>query len=255
MRQSKKKRSLVSHVFTALMVGILLLVLGSTVFSGLFAVRSIEVRGNTICSDEEVITASGISLGQSIFSVKAKDVQRGINANRYLEYVSVRHNFFPCSVILTVDEHSPVAKMSWLGMLMLIGDDGVVMESTSSIDITVHVPEIVGMTVQQGTAVGHPVVYGVPGQGEAIQSILDALREQGLLTSIVQINISTPDNIALVTDRGLQVLLGEAYRIPEKIEVLRNVLPRVYERDGVSGGVMHISNDISADFLPGAANQ
>lgn len=249
MQQNGNGRGSFSRVITLGLVVVLIVLLGRAVFDGIFSIRSIEVRGNYFCSDAQVIAAAGIELGDSIFSVKADRIRAGINANRYLEYVSVWRNFFPCSVVLTVQEHTPIAKMSWMGMLLLVGENGVVLERTSEIDINVHVPEIVGMTVDTAM-IGQEITYSVPGQGDAIRKILDALTGQNLITGIAQINISTPDNIALVTDEGLQILLGDVEKMSEKIAVLREALPQIYTRGGVTGGVVHISGDTSLDFMP-----
>lgn len=249
MRQPapRRRRSVRPAVVLGVIVAALLLVFGPSIWRNVFAIRNIEVQGNSYCTRDEVIHYSGIRMGDSILSVDAERVKAGINQNRYLEFVGIWRNFFPSSVIITVTEHTPRAKLNWMGMLLLIGDNGVVLERTPEIDIPVHVPEVVGMLVDK-VAVGQEVTYGVAGQGDAIIGILDALDLQGVTGEIAEINITSPDNLMLVTEGGLQVILGDDNMLAEKIALLREVLPRIQTLGDVSGGILNISSGESADY-------
>lgn len=217
------------------------------VFGQVFSIRGIEVQGNHYCSKEEVIASSGIQLGDSIFSVRQDEVRQRVNSNRYLDFVGVWRNYFPASVIITVTEHAPRAKMHWMGMLVLIGDNGVVLEQTSQIDLEVHVPEIVGMQVNQ-VSLGKPVDYAVAGQGDAVEALITAIDTQGLFDQIEQINVTQPDSLSLMTTSGMQILLGGVDRLDEKIALARDTLPRIASYGGYEGATLNITNPDSADY-------
>lgn len=230
-------------------VAALILVIVFTVFRSVFAIQRIDVQGNQYVTRDEVVLASGLTIGQSVLTVSTDKVREGINRNRYLEFVGIWRNLIPPYVVLTVSEHTPRAKLMWMGMLLILGDDGVVLERTSQIDMPLYVPEVIGMTVEN-VAVGHPVEYALVGQEEAINGVLDALQMQGVTSDIIEINISSPDNLTLMTEGGLQIILGDGERLDEKIALMRDMVPRIDELNLGSGGILNVSSAESADYRP-----
>lgn len=234
----------------ALKIAILLLVLMilvPTVLGRLFAVSSIEVQGNSYCTTEEVIAASGIKLGDSLFSISSGNVKAGINNHRYLEYVGLWKRFFPPSVVLTVSERAPLAKLSWMGLLILIGDNGIVLEQTAQIDHAVHVPEVKGMTIRYVT-LGEEIVYDVAGQGEAISGLLQELERQGFLGQVAEINVSSPDSLVLLTEGGMQILLGDGTNLGAKVAIARDILPQIRAQETEMNSYLDVSTGLAADY-------
>lgn len=244
-RQTNRRRGGYAKLLAVLIGAGFGLLMLSALVGGLFSVRTVEVQGNRFCTREEVIAASGIRLGESIFSIQEETVRGRVNTNPYLEFVGLWKNYFPCGVIITVSEHTPRAKMMWMGMLVVVGDNGVVLRRSSEIDTYLPVPEIIGMKVQSDM-VGQPITYSVAGQAEAIDHILDALDMQGVTGMVTEINIASPDNLTLLTEGGVQVILGNDERLPEKIALIRDTLPRVPG----AGGVLNVSSGFSADYSP-----
>ncbi|MDL2319290.1 FtsQ-type POTRA domain-containing protein [Eubacteriales bacterium OttesenSCG-928-A19] len=243
-----RKRIMLGPRMITLLVSIIVLVaLGYILMQSATAIHDIQVIGNSYCTREEVIAASGVQLGQSAMSINAGQVRDRINQNRYLEFVSLSRNMFPGSVVITVREHAPRAKYTWMGMLIILGENGVVLERTSQIDSSVFVPEIIGMDVESAQ-VGSMAAYRVAGQGDAITDILDALDLQGVTGEIAEINVATPDNLQLLTESGLQVILGDGDRLPEKIALMRDTLPYVQQLHPGRGGILNVSSGETADF-------
>lgn len=247
-RNERTRRSVHPWAVVVVILAALLAVFGPVLYRSVFGVRSITVTGNSYVSTDEVITSSGIRYGQSIFGVKADQVRDGVNANRYLEFVSVTRHY-PSTVLITVTEHTPRVKMMWMGMLLIIGENGVVLERTSDIDIPVHVPEIIGMSVES-VSVGEPIVFKVSGQGEAIENILDAIELQGMVGEVTEINISSPDSLSLMMESGLQVLLGDESHIQQKIALMRDTIPRLAALQSMNGGTLNVSSGVAADYQP-----
>lgn len=214
-----------------------------------FSVRAIEVKGNHIRSSEEVIEAAGIALGDFIITIKPEEVRERIDANRYLQFVSIWKRYTSGTVVITVSEQMPYAKLMWMGHLVLLGPGGVVLENNHLIDTMVHVPEIIGMSVDRAR-IGDKVTYKVVGQGEAINEIIDALYAQGIAGDIQGINVALTDNLAMMTHSGLEIILGDSDNLSAKVELVRDVLPRIQAEGTVSGGSLTVSSGIWADYDP-----
>ena len=167
----KRKRSASGAVA---LTAILALVAVSLVIAGgrVFVVHSVVVEGNRFISAEEIMQTGGVSIGDSMFTLDTAAVEEKINAHQYLTCNSVWRDF-PDRVFINVTEHQPVATANWMGSLVMLGQDGVVMEITGQIDIELAVPVITGASIKSAR-VGEAVTYGVAGQAEAVEFLVDA---------------------------------------------------------------------------------
>ncbi|MCL1965124.1 MAG: FtsQ-type POTRA domain-containing protein [Firmicutes bacterium] len=233
----------------ALFVLLIVLAVAMMIISNtVFAVRSVSVEGNRFCSEEEVVASAGIRLGESMFAIDSKKARDGINANRYLRYVGMWRNF-PSHVTLRVEENAPLATIMSMGMLVMIGKDSVVLEESAYIDMLLRIPTITGAQVDK-VRVGSPVVYAQAGQAEAIEEILGTLENMDALDEVSELNVSALDNLYLVTEDGLQVVLGGRENMGEKISLMMSLLPGLRGSLEIRGGVLDVTTGVSGDFRP-----
>ncbi len=234
----------------ALVVILVLLAVAAFVGSRVFVVRSIDVEGNRILSADIVVAASGIRIGDSMFTVDQKNVRAGIDANRYLTFVSLWRSF-PNRIILRVAERAPRAVLTWGGTLYMLDEAGRVLEKTAQIDFDLPVPVITGMQVRSAV-VGQPIEFDVVGQDGAVQAVFDEAQNQQMLGMISELNVASLDNLYLVTFDGLQINIGTATDLGEKLMLVRAALPKLSGVPSVRGGVLDVSSVANADFRPAA---
>lgn len=238
-------------LFRILRIAAICLVIGIALYiilGNVFAIRTIAVEGNSFVSAEEVIATSGIEKGQNLLTLGGDRVKTKINAHRYLQYVGLRRGY-PDTVTIMVTEYAPQAKMKWMGELILLGDNGLVLEQNAQIDRVVDVPEIIGMTIS-AVSVGQPVLYSVAGQGDSIDLLLAAMKKQQLDSEVLQINVASPDNIILLLKGNLQAILGSDEMLDEKLTHIRNVLPGVRAYGSTDGGVLNVTTGTVVDYSP-----
>lgn len=244
----KRKRSASGAVA---LTAILALVAVSLVIAGgrVFVVHSVVVEGNRFISAEEIMQTGGVSIGDSMFTLDTAAVAEKINAHQYLTCNSVWRDF-PDRVFINVTEHQPVATANWMGSLVMLGQDGVVMEITGQIDIELAVPVITGASIKSAR-VGEAVTYGVAGQTEAVEAVLEAIDWQGFTGEISEINVGTLDDLYLVTVDGLIIRLGDSEKLDEKILTARSALVPLRAAYAMRGAVLDVSTgDGQADFQP-----
>ena len=244
----KRKRSASGAVA---LTAILALVAVSLVIAGerVFVVHSVVVEGNRFISAEEIMQTGGVSIGDSMFTLDTAAVAEKINAHQYLTCNSVWRDF-PDRVFINVTEHQPVATANWMGSLVMLGQDGVVMEITGQIDIELAVPVITGASIKSAR-VGEAVTYGVAGQAEAVEAVLEAIDWQGFTGEISEINVGTLDDLYLVTVDGLIIRLGDSEKLEEKILTARSALVPLRAAYAMRGAVLDVSTgDGQADFQP-----
>lgn len=214
--------------------------------NNLFSVKRITVEGNVNIGKDEIIALSGIAYETSMFSVDTKRVREAIGSNRYLVYEGLWRDF-PDHIILRVSEQSPRASLTWMGLLLLLDSNCIVLEQTNKIDMMLDIPAITGMQVENGR-VGFPIVSGVAGQAEAVAAVLSALDRKGLSRDISELNVASLDNLYLVTIDGMQVMLGNELELSNKLDITRAVLSELRLTEDVRGGVLDVTTGVSGDY-------
>lgn len=100
--------------------------------SPLFAIRKIGVEGNKHLAKEEVISCSGIKLGQGLYAVDLEKVTARVAANPWVKKATVSRRP-PQALLIRIVEREPIAMMTSAGRLYAIARDTVAMPLSSSI--------------------------------------------------------------------------------------------------------------------------
>lgn len=216
--------------------------------SRVFIVRVVTVEGNRFISTEEIMETAGVRMHDSMLTLNTAAMAERLNAHQYLHVNSIWRSF-PNRLFINVTEYSPVATANWMGSLLMLGPGGVVMEATGQIDIELNVPVITGASIKS-VRVGEPVEYTVPGQGEAVSLLLNALDLQSFTREVSEINVAEPDDLYLVTVDGLLIHLGGSDGINEKIRLAYATLTPLRAAYTVRGAVLDVSTGLTADFRP-----
>lgn len=129
-RQQKLRRKIFYAVmiFVVIIIGI---VLSLTVF---FNIATIEVKGESIYSTEEIISASGIKLGDNLFLLKKSDVQTNVCEKLpFIGSVTVK-NSLPSKVVLTVKQTSVKCAVESDGGYIMLDETGKVLCKVTTLE-------------------------------------------------------------------------------------------------------------------------
>ena len=211
----------------------------------IFAVREIVVTGNSMRSDAEIAGLSGIRLGMNILNVNKEAVERNISADNYVELLEVRTEL-PDTVILEVRERTASAAVNCAGVIMLTDQNGFILERLTNLPRTNGIIVVSGMNVIIG-AQGRTIESGTAGQLEIMSRVLGAICENGVQHLISELNVSDPDNLYLVSQTGIQVLLGDEEKLGDKLVWMQAVLEKLTQ-NGVMRGVLDVSSGKNATY-------
>jgi cell division protein FtsQ len=219
---------------------ILFIILSGLIFlnSGMFALKEFVVRGNQAVSTEDILLIAGLDHYKNIFQVNLADVQRQILRNPRIASVKVGRSF-PHKLIITVTERQPLCLLLYLGNLLVIGNDFVVMEIKDESD-PISLPIVTGLKIKK-VRVGEKVT------NQEFAVALDILKnaDENLRQNISEINLT---NFQLYLDlpnsrHTLKVELGTANQVEKKMYNLRAILSQT-----TSNGLTKI--DLRAPDLP-----
>lgn len=129
-RQQKIRRKIFYAVmiFVVIIIGV---VLSLTVF---FNIATIEVKGESIYSTEEIISASGIKVGDNLFLLKKSDVQTNVCEKLpFIGSVTVK-NSLPSKVVLTVKQTSIKCAVESDGGYIMLDETGKVLCKVTTLE-------------------------------------------------------------------------------------------------------------------------
>ena len=125
-RQKKQLAFLTVIVLLASVVAIVLL-------TPAFNIEKIEVRGNSVLKDEQIIRSSGITKGVSIFGVSLKEAKDNLKSMGYIESVKIKRSL-PSTIRINVVEEVGVAYLKAKEGFVIITADGRCIDITDGTD-------------------------------------------------------------------------------------------------------------------------
>ena len=238
MRPKRKRRS---GGFVLLLLAVCALVVITQ--SRKFVVSEISVTGNSKRTVSEIAGLSGIEMGMSIFKVDEKAIARNFLSDSYVELVSVEIEY-PDKVEIEVRERAVWAAVNNAGVILLIDQEGCILERVTSLPDGVIV--ISGLDVSVNSLSKY-VESRTAGQISLMKKLLSALKEEQTAELISELNLSNPDNIYLVSQSGIQVIIGDDAQLPVKLVWMKAVLEEL-TKNGIMKGVLDVSSGKNAVY-------
>lgn len=188
-----------------------------------FALADVHVSGQQEATDVELVRLAGLQLGQNLFRMDVRAMERNLSTHPWVRSVRVTRHF-PSRLSIEVEEHRAVALLS-LGDLYLVNDAGVPFKR-----------------LKAGDAFDLPLITGIDREAfaqqreEAVAELHEALalieawaaREGAQKEPLSEVNLH-PEGVTAVTTRGLQIEFGEG-DVPTKLERLARVRKELQAR-------------------------
>ena len=204
-RERKRKRNkLIARTIICLIFAVIAISVTLLVF---FHVNKITVSGDPVYSDSDIISESGIKLGDNLVFVSAKKVNNQLTVNLpYVNSVKIKRHL-PSTVEIIVKETKAVfAIASDKGTYTLLDRNGKVLEE--GLEFTAENIMTVDLGKIKSIEVGHIIETERDDTVERLSSIYNALKETEL-NGISFVDLSDAYNTSLVYDGRITLLLGE----------------------------------------------
>lgn len=192
------------------------------------AVQEILVEGDTRYTDEELIEASGLYVGQSLLSVnKVTAHDNLVAAFPYLEVVEVSNASF-YALRIRVTEVPVMAVVEADDRWFVLGENNRALELVDE----EHIPE--GAVRIRGASFENQVVGKslLDERSLRICRTIIAAAKRYDLKNMTTIDVSKKTKIFLMLDERMQVVLGNETNLTTQIEVLVDTLPTLYKNNG-----------------------
>lgn len=220
--------------------------------SQIFIVRDVMVVGNRNLLREEVVTQSGVKVGDNLLGITAQQLREKLERNRYIEYLG--HEFdYRGTLTLRISERLGMAVVYDLGYYYVLDAQGMVLECAgSAYPMGVAGPKVSGFAVEPNSriTVGEALPVHDRGQLEAMEYVLGELDETNLLSRMSELNVKNTENMYLLTSDGAKIVLGDTSSLNTKLLIAREVLSLREDAGDLMGAKIDVSNGYNAHYIP-----
>lgn len=240
----RKKRRGSIYVPIAVIITVIALLFGMSTF---FKTANIEVTGIANYSSEEVIAASGISLGKNIFFLNEDDAARSIYEELpYIDDIKIIKKL-PDTIVIEADECYRLASIESGGAFWIINKNGKLLEKTDSAGASDTI-QVKGLEPIQ-PALGDKVALGEAGvtQLTYMTEILNAVVDYDMEADITWLDMSNVGGITFDYKGRFVIEFGKGENADIKLNMLFNVVQNLNETDR---GRIDVSTENEAHFIP-----
>lgn len=251
MKGKKQGKGARQTMTAAVVVVIALLLLVFLLSSQVLRVRNIIVVGNRHLLREEVITQSGVEIGDHLLGRSVAQMGRNLEKNRYIDYQGFEFDY-KGTLTIRMEERLGGAVVSVLGVYYVLDKAGMVLEVAGSrYPDTVAGPKVTGFAISENSRVVAGEAIPAPKEQIAqMQTILTALEQLGMLSRISQLDVTSFDNLYLMTSDSARIELGDDSYISTKLLIAKQVLSLHEPMGDLRGAKIDVSSGRNAHFIP-----
>ena len=185
-RKKRDSRRMVRFLRNMLLIAMSVLAVYYFTQSPFFALKEIEVNGNTKVTETEIIKKSGLSTGINYFELDTEIVEKRLHSIPLVEKVTVKKRL-PDSVVINIKERKPLALFCTQEGLLVIDGKGYCLEKCTTA-ASYDLPIITGLKPDSQNP-GEQVI-----KSDNLEVVLAAL-EQDVQQNFSEINIAEVDNL------------------------------------------------------------
>ena len=217
--EQARKRFLI--VFTSVVLALLFVLF---LIEELFVVREIVVKSESpFYSAEEVVEATGISLGQKMFAFSAAETRMEVLRKlAYLSGVEVK-KVFPSKVEITFEEIPGTMYVDVHDEHYILAPDFTVLARASDADIAAASRIHLITTGVLRCVVGEPIVLRDGAELDLLKEIYASFSEAEMVSRITYLDATNRFHIELNLDGRWDVDLGDSSELSYKAKMLRGV--------------------------------
>ncbi len=250
-RNKRKKRNTILRKLFANVAFVLFFIVAVIValYYG-FLLSDIIVLGNDTYSSEYIVQLSGLELGKHMLFCDLDGAADNVRQDPYLQVEQVNY-IFPSRIRIIVSERKEVAGIIGLDYNVIIDDQGYVLSMSGGTDIS-SLLQVTGVSTT-GFQLGQQLGEGNDLGTATLVQIIEKLEQFQLMGSVKSIDMTTPLAITFTAGNGLNVHLGQAADLDNKLNTFARLYPQ-FVAQNIYEGTLYLSAKGGAVYSPlGAA--
>ncbi len=236
-KRARQRRRKLIRLVGLITVGIMLITAAVLTYF-LLIVDSIELYGCTHYDADELIRASGLSVGRHIWLERIDEAEQRMEQNAYIASAVVTR-VYPDKLVVNIIEREEAAVLVGMNVQAVIDKDGYVLYIGARADYSGLI-RISGMG-SSGYHVNQRLGEESDFNSRTMISLLEAVYSSGLENEITRIDLGNPLSINMETASGVRIHIGQPDRAEEKLSNFKTVLPMLRAMGKDTDGTLDLS--------------
>lgn len=211
--------------------------------SELFETKNIEIVGNTVISDDEIIKKLDIKVDKNIFMYNTNKMINKLNDNPYIEDVKIKRNF-PSGLKITIKEKEIYAVLRDGKDYCYIDNQANFIEQIKDIEKDDIVKVDVAYIIEDNN-----IKFKDKEEKDTLIKLLDAIKECNLSKKINEINFEKSDIINIYTNDNIQIKLNKDNNIKYNISRSSAIMADLQKKSN-NKGIVDLTYQNYAIYTP-----
>lgn len=234
-RREKRKKTF--KIFLYLILGLLLIaVLATLSFTVFFKISALEVSGETIYSDEQIIEASGIFEGQNMLALNTSEIEKRVTKSLpYIKRLDIKRRL-PSKIELIAEAGEAFIGIKSENDFILADSAYKVLEHSDSCNCIT----VIGV-VPENADPGEKLQLGAQTE-KILTNVLNAISTEGL-ERISKIDLTSPVDIKLLYKEKYVLKLGNDDALAYKLKFCQKVAETESEEGVIDVSALDADNN------------
>lgn len=247
-KRKKGRRNLV--IYYVLFLIILLVVLIVLSLTILFPIKEVVVEGESQYSDEELLLAANIPLGENIIRYNTKEIEESIYDSFHALDSVVIGKKLTGAVVITVRAGEAVANVQSSSGFLVVSKSGRIMEAGLA---KKDLPKVFGYEADPKCVAGGIIASEHERKAELAASILATMEKVGIYSEIDSIDITDYLSITLRYQERINIAIGISNDLHLKLATAKGLLDSEIDTD--ARGTLWVTTPEIPRFRPEAADE
>lgn len=226
-----KKKNTKKRKFRRVILALLFItacVISFCLFTPIFNIQSIVIKGSDQISSEQIEQTSGIIYQTNIFKMNKNKVMDNLNTIAYIKEIKVKRKL-PSKVEITVTETYPALCFPFMTGYIVTDYTGKVLEQHA--EPVTDLPLILGVEIEKAE-ISQKMTIQDSIKFDIILNCISDLEKTELMPDIVKMDFSDISGFFVYLKSGLKIIFGKISDMSYKLSVLDTVLPQVEKTQG-----------------------
>ena len=245
MKKNKKRINTSKVVIIFSLILIVVIVLYTSLNSGIFNSDNIEIEGNKYVESEYIIKALEVNNNKNIFRYNIKDMEEILLNNKYIDKVEIKR-LLPNTLKVSIIEKEIVANLYNEEIYCYIDKEG---NFIDEIDENNKDNEVITVHIDYNKNYSQEIKFKNEENKKRLLYLLEYIKEEGIYKKIDNIDMTKPNSINMSTKEDINILLNSDEELKYNISRLAMILADLQNKKQ-KGGEIDLSTGKYALYRP-----
>ena len=245
MKKNKKRIHTSKVVIIFSLILIVVIVLYTSLNSGIFNSDNIEIEGNKYVESEYIIKALEVNNNKNIFRYNIKDMEEILLNNKYIDKVEIKR-LLPNTLKVSIIEKEIVANLYNEEIYCYIDKEG---NFIDEIDENNKDNEVITVHIDYNKTDSQEIKFKNEENKKRLLYLLEYIKEEGIYKKIDNIDMTKPNSINMSTKEDINILLNSDEELKYNISRLAMILADLQNKKQ-KGGEIDLSTGKYALYRP-----